>query len=294
MKDERVFGLLAVLLIAGITVLGCSRRATVTAAPDEKTYPVRGLVRALGNDTITVEHEDVPDFMPAMTMPFVLKHRRDVAEIHLGDAVQFQLHVSRDDSWISNVQKIDAAQLHLARESSSEAPAPVKSTRLKEGDAMPEFNLVDQKNRPLTRETFRGKALLLTFIFTRCPMPNYCPLISNHFSQIEKVVRADAPLAERVRMLSVTLDPEFDTPEVLANYSARLGGNDVDLWRFATGKPNEVKKLTSAFSVYVQPEGGTISHGLATVLVGTDGVIRKIWRGNVWTPDEVLREVRNL
>jgi protein SCO1/2 len=297
MKARGILRPTAFLLIASASLLlaSCSKRAAFETSPqNEKVFQARGVVRSHSDDTITVQHEDIPGLMPAMTMPFEAKNRADIAGVHAGDAVQFQLHTAGEKWWISNVEKISDAQLKLAPpERSAEAIPAAAITRLKVGNNLPDFALVDQNKQPLTRESFRGKILLLTFVFTRCPMPNFCPLISQHFSDIEKALRADATLAQRVQLLSITLDPTFDTPEILAQYGEHLSA-DPKLWRFGTGQPDEVKKLTSAFSVYVQPEGGTISHGLCTALIGPDGVIRKIWRGNGWTTDEALREVRSL
>ena len=160
----------------------------------------------------------------------------------------------------------------------------------KEGEPLPDFQLIDSKGRAITRETFAGKPLILTFIFTRCPIPNFCPLITNNFRQIQEAL-ADAPTPAEVQLLSISFDSEFDTPEVLAQYAARQT-KDTDQWRFATGTAGETKRLTQAFSVAVQPESGTIAHGLATALVGADGIIRKIWRGNGWQPTEVLAALR--
>lgn len=273
----------------------CSRRASSNAsAQDEKVFSVRGLVRSVSDDTITVEHEEITGLMPAMTMPFEPKNRSDIAGIHAGEAVQFQLHTAGLTWWISNVEKISVNQLKpVARESSTEAPSTTTTVRLKEGDTLPDFALTDQKKQPLSRETFKDKTLLLTFIFTRCPMPNYCPQVTSQFSKIQTSVLANSALARRVRLLSITLDPTYDTSEVLANYGAYFNA-DAEVWRFGGGRPEDIKQLTSAFSVYAQPEGGTISHGLCTALVGPDGVIRKIWRGNAWTADDVLREMRSL
>ena len=132
---------------------------------------------------------------------------------------------------------------------------------------------------------------MLTFIFTRCPVPKFCPLISHNFSELQEAIKADAGAAGKTRLLSITLDPKFDTPEILKSYAQQQKA-DPQIWTFATGEPAEIDKLTQSFAVFVQPEAGTISHGLATALIGPDGHVVKIWRGNAWKSSEVIDELR--
>jgi protein SCO1/2 len=279
------------ILMLGLCLGACSKTPQ-SAETAERSYEVRGVVREapdLLKHSVMIEHEDVPGFMPSMTMPFGFRDAKEVEAFGVGDAVAFKLFVTNKDSWISGIRRVDAASVTLP----AAAPSAVvvgKVERVKEGDRLPDFELVDQAGRMIRPETFAGKALLVTFIFTRCPIPNFCPLMANNFREIHRAIRTDAALAGKVNLLSISFD-KYDTPQVLAEYGARFS-DDLDAWRFATGKPEEVQKLTKAFAVQVQPEAGTISHGLATVLIGPDGIVRKIWRGNGWKVDEVLAALR--
>lgn len=279
-----------------LTFAGCTKPASPSAATsaEPQRYDVRGIVRGIGfaDREITVEHEEIPGYMAAMTMPFSVKEMREVEALKAGDAIGFQLVVTDTDSWITGVKKIAASEVRLPEAKRSAFAAP-KVARVKEGDALPEFALADDRARPITRETFAGKPLVLTFIFTRCPLPNYCPLMSNHLAAIRQAIADDPKLKDELRLLSISFDPEHDTPEVLAQYAARYT-QEHEQWRFATGTMEEIEKLTAAFAVQVQAEGGTINHGLATALVDPDGVIRKIWRGNGWQPAEAVEELRKL
>lgn len=156
---------------------------------------------------------------------------------------------------------------------------------------MPEFHLIDQEGKPINRENFLGHPLLLTFIFTRCPLPNFCPRMSQNFAELQKSIKTSSAPLSSTRLLSVSFDPSHDTPAVLRQY-AQGENADPAVWTFATGEPAKVQKLTEAFSVLVQPEGGTISHSLATALIDENGKIEKIWRGNGWKPEEVLEQIR--
>ncbi len=239
--------------------------------------------------TVQIEHENIPGFMPSMTMPFEVRDKNEIAELKLGDAISFRLNVTDRDSWIDRIKPVEFATVHLP------IPPPsasvVKAERLHEGDPMPEFQLIDEEGKPVSLESFRGHPLVLTFIFTRCPLPNFCPRMSQNFAELQKAIKASSsePLSA-ARLLSISFDPTYDTPEVLRNY-AQGEKADPAIWKFATGTPAEISRLTKAFSVLVQPEGGSISHSLATALIDKDGKIEKLWRGNGWTPPELIQQI---
>ena len=264
-------------------------QAGPSESPSERSFDVRGVLHGIdpADLSVTVEHEDIPGFMPSMTMPFSVKNPEELNGLTPGKAIAFRFIVTDTDSWITGVKTIDRASVQLPENKPGKKS---KAPRIKEGDALPEFDLVDQNNRPLTRETFAGKTTVLTFIFTRCPIPDFCPLMQQNFSDLQKRIEADPPLAKRVQLLSISFDPE-DTPETLARYAAGFT-KDTTLWRHAGGSQVETEKLTHAFSVYVQAENGSYSHGLCTALVLPDGTVSKIWRGNNWGVDEVWQALQ--
>lgn len=261
-----------------------------------KTYDTRGIIQGVdrGAGTLTIEHEDIPNFMPSMTMPFAIKDPAAFDRIRKGEGVTFRLVVTDSDSWIDQIEEVNPWEVRLPRGAATPAagqtPAP---PRLVEGDRMPDFRLIDQDGEEVTAGTFNGNPVLVTFIFTRCPMPNFCPLMSQNFKELQELIRAAPPSQAKVRLLSITIDPEFDSPEVLRNYGAAYR-RDPKIWSFATGDPGEIGRLTDQFTVYVKPEGGSITHGLATVLVDSHGVIRRIWRGNSWKPKEIMEALAAL
>jgi protein SCO1/2 len=137
----------------------------------------------------------------------------------------------------------------------------------------------------------RGRFTIVTFIFTRCPVPEFCPAMAVKFGALQKNLAADPSLAARVRLLSITLDPEFDRPEILAAYGKAVGAKP-ELWNFATGEKNVVETLAKAFSVYTERNGVTLDHTLCTALIGPDGHVVDLWRGNAWSIDETLAAIR--
>lgn len=275
---------------------GCSRGPEAAGTSDSGSeavrYSVKGVVRSLDplNDAVMVEHEDIPGFMPSMTMPFTAKNREEILPLKVNEGVRFDFVVTADDAWIENVESIPRVEVDLPEKSSvrPESASAGKASRLQEGDALPDFQLVDQKNRKVSRETFAGQPLLLTFIFTRCPVPTFCPKMSGNFEKLATEFSQDP-----MRLLSISFDPEYDTPEVLDAYGETFSA-DPEQWCLATGSPEEIEKLTQAFAVYTKAADGTIDHGLCTVLVAPDGTIETIWRGNRWETEEVARSVQKM
>ena len=276
------------ILALGIMLAGCERPAAPDPDPNTRHYNVRGIVRGIAPDrsSVDIEHEDIPGFMPSMTMPFSVRQARDIAGLKTGDAISFRLVVTEKDLFLDQVKKIDAADVQLKARTPAPSPTAVQSSRLRAGDALPSFSLTDQDGKPVSAQTFRGEPLVLTFIFTRCAVPNFCPRMSSNFTELQNAIHDGA----KARLLSITLDPAFDTPAILKQYGASLNA-DPQIWTFATGK---VDSLLDQFSIYRQTEAGTISHGLATALVNGDGKIVRIWRGNAWAPNEVVQAIRTL
>ena len=278
---------IAVPICAVLALLGCGHG-------DENGlhYEVRGVIRGISPDrtTLEIQHEDIPNFMPSMTMPFLARDTKEIDDLKLGDAIAFRMTVTQKDFWIDHIKKLRRENVAV-REPKPKPTPDNQSTRLKEGDTLPNFSLSDQSGKPITAETFRGQPLVLTFIFTRCAVPNFCPRMTSNFSELQTLIKSENGPAGKAHLLSVTLDPAFDTPQILKQYGAH-SNEDPNVWSLAGGDPKEIDALTQAFSVYRQTEGGTLSHGLATVLVDRNGKIVKIWRGNAWKPEEVISEIR--
>lgn len=263
---------------AVLFVTGCGR-------PDrgatERTFEVTGVVRApLADGRIVIEHEEIPGFMPAMTMPFFARDEPDIVKLRAGDRVRFRFVVGDTSSraehfeWLGHA---DEAVAGVAR----------REPRLHEGDAVPSFSLVDQNGAAVGASDLAGKRTVLTFIFTRCPVPEFCPLTTEHFAQLQSRLQNDPQLQEDARLWCITLDPEHDQPAVLRDYGIAHGA-DFTRWRFLTGDPAELQKLRQWFAVHAQAKEGTVEHTLATALVGRDGRVTDIWRGNRWTTSEVM------
>ena len=274
-----------------LALLACGRSTNSDESAEH--YDTRGVVRGFSPDrsTIEIQHENIPGFMPSMTMPFVARDPKQIADLKTGDAISFRMAVTQKDFWIENVKKIRREDVNVAEPKRTAPVSTEHDARLKEGDEMPPFSLTNQNGERISLDTFRGQPFLLTFVFTRCPVPNFCPRMSNNFEELQTSIKTGSGSLAKTRLLSVTLDPNYDTPKVLSDYAA-FHHADPRIWTFATGDEKDIDSLTRAFSVYRQTEGGTLSHGLATALINRDGRIERIWRGNAWTPAEVTQAVQ--
>jgi len=282
------------ILLAGcvaLALLSCGRSTNSDERADH--YDTRGVVRGFSPDrsTIEIQHENIPDFMPSMTMPFVTRDPKQIAELRTGDAISFRMAVTKKDFWVENVKKIRREDVNVAEPKRTSPVSADRDARLTEGDKMPPFTLTNQNGERISLDTFHGNSLVLTFVFTRCPVPNFCPRMSNNFGELQETIKSSTGTLANARLLSVTLDPAYDTPKILNDYAA-FHHADSKIWSFATGDEKEIDSLTRAFSVYRQNEAGTISHGLATALINKEGRIDKIWRGNAWTPAEIIKEIQ--
>lgn len=268
-------------------LVACGRSNTAPA--HARHYDVKGIIRGAAPDrsSVDVEHEDIPRFMPSMTMTISVHEPKEIANVRTGDAISFRMVVTDNDLYLENVKKIDATQVRLSVHTPTPTPAAT-STRLQEGDALPNFALTDQHGGRVTNQTFLEHPLILTFVFTRCPVPNFCPRMSGNFAELQKAIQSGQ--IPNTHLMSITLDPAFDTPAILQQYADHLGA-DPAIWTFATG---DVDRIIEAFSIYRQTEAGTLSHGLATALIDPRGKISRIWRGNSWTPDEVIGAAKTL
>ena len=256
---------------------------------NEKRYDLKGKVVAVEPDKhlVTVAHEEVKGLMPGMTMPFTVPNESDLQILAPDDEITATLVIDGSHSWLEG--------LIIARQSAESAAMPGVAVA-KVGDEVPNFTLRNQDDREIRIQNYRGKALLLTFIYTRCPVPDYCTLMSNNFAQVDRELGQDPDLYAKTHLLSISIDPEYDTPKVLRSYGAahteRYQNETFAHWEFAGGTTAQVKDIAQYFGLTYFPDKDQIIHGLRTVIVKPDGRVGKIYTGNDWKPDEVVEEIR--
>jgi protein SCO1/2 len=259
-------------------------------APQPRQYPIEGQILDVRPATheLLIKHGDIPNFMPGMTMPFRVAEPKQIEGRAAGDLIRATLNVTDNDAWISAVEKTGSAPL-------PDVPAlspAVGAVLLEPGAAAPDTTLTDQTGNPLRLPDWHGSVVAVTFIYTRCPLPQFCPMLDRRFAEVQRLAATDPALAGRVRLLSVSFDPDADTPQVLAAHAAKLGANP-DVWRFATAPRDEVDRFAVRFGVNVIRENdGTITHNMRTAVVGPDGRITHLLDGSEWTADTLVADLR--
>ncbi len=256
-------------------------------AQETRDFTVRGVVRETrpAKSQLIVKHEEIPGYMDAMTMPFKVRDPKILESVKPGDAITFQLHVTEEDHWIDGVKIVGVGAQEAPRKKVMDI-APFKP-----GDSLPDLTFTDGLGKPLRLEDYRGKALALTFIYTRCPLPNFCPLLSEKFRTVQETLLADPAAPKDWQLLSVTIDPENDTTEVLQRY-AKAQRADAAHWKFATGELRDITVLGLRSGLEFWEGGSEITHNLRTVVFDTQGRMRKVFSENTWTPKELADELR--
>jgi protein SCO1/2 len=256
----RARGRLRPWLPAALAVL-----ALLVTACGARRYTGSGLVLDVDRAaaTVTLSHERIPGYMDAMTMPFAVRDAALLDAVRRGDRVAFRLAVGRRESRLDRLRVTSARPVEP-----SSWQDPVLATVVEPGGAVPEFELTDQHEARVSLGGFRGAVVAVNFIYTRCPLPDYCPRMTRHFATLER--RFAAALGKDLVLLSVTLDPQHDTPEVLAAY-ARRSGVASGAWRFLTGDKREVMRVCGLFGIEFWPDEGAITHNLITAIVDRGG-----------------------
>jgi len=265
-----------------LALLACANK------PTGKRYELQGRVVAVDSAgrELTVAHEDVAGLMPAMTMPFLVARSEDwiFGKIGPGDHIHATL-VMTDHAELQDISFTKAS--NTASDGSSNLRIP------EAGDDVPDFTFVNQSGKTIHLAQFSGKPLLLTFIYTRCPVPDFCPRMSRNFSEVLRQLQASPAAFAKAQLLSISIDPEYDKPQVLRDYGDLYVGNidpGFKHWQFASASPAEVRKAADFFGLSYNQNEGQIVHTLRTVLIGADGRIAKVYDGNQWKPAEVARD----
>jgi protein SCO1/2 len=267
--------------IAALLASGCS---------DEKRYTLVGQIVAVdaAQQVITVKHEDIRGFMPGMTMPFKVRNAAEISGRRPGDLITATLVVEESRGVLEDIRKTGEAPLVAP------APPAPAAALLEKGAVVPDTAFIDQDGRTRHLADWKGKTVAVTFIYTRCPLPDFCPLMDRNFSAVQRALKADSDLASRVHLLSVSFDPRYDTPEVLKAHAGRVQA-DPAVWTYLTGSPEAIDTFAGGFGVAIMREDPSkieIVHNLRTAVIDKEGRLFNVLRGNEWKPDELLAELR--
>ncbi len=260
---------------------------------EARRFELRGQVLGIDLDRqeVLVKHDDIAGFMPAMTMPFKVRDVMLIRDRTPGDLIVATLEVRGSDAYLSSLTKTGSAPV------SEPAPAPTASSAfelLKPGEHVPDELFVDQAGREFRISALAGRALALTFIYTRCPIPTFCPLMDRQFAMLQKSL-VQKGLRNRVHLISVSFDPSHDTPSVLKQHALGLGA-DPEVWSFVTGDRDSVDRFARRFGVTItrEPDSTDITHNLRTAVIDPAGKLAVVYTGIDWTPAQVLGELERV
>ena len=274
------------VLIAATLAAACSR------TPPPKEYPLKGQILDVKPERkeVLVKHEDIPGFMPAMTMPYIVSDPRILEDRAAGDLITATLKVAPDGAYLSAITKTGSAP--LPEDARTTIPAAANVHLLQRGDAVPDTPLVDD-GKTLKLSDFRGSAVAVTFIYTRCPLPQFCPLMDRRFAEVQKLAAATPALEGKIRLLSISFDPAFDRDATLQAHAGKVAA-DPSVWRFATAGEAVVDRLAAEFGVNViREKDGTITHNLRTAVIDPSGKVFTIHDSNAWTAADLARDLKD-
>lgn len=283
--------LVLLLLCALTSTISCRRTSR-----NEKRYPIEGKVITVNKTdrTATINHKDIPGYMPGMIMEFKIKNDADLEIMKSGDQITGTLVVDDISSWIEVTSITDGG--------AALTPTSIVPGEPKPGDAIPDFQLVNQDGKPIHLSLYAGRALALTFVYTRCPQPDQCTLMSNNFAAIDSVLQKQPDVYAKTHLLTISFDPGYDSPKVMRSYGASHTGRYSDEtfqhWEFATGSDDQVKGIAQFFGLryFHDTESGEdqVIHSLRTAVIGPDGKLVKLYRGNEWKPAEIVSDLQML
>jgi len=284
MQRRAVFAIAAALALAA-----CG------STSNQRTYTVHGQVLAVTPDRqeATVKHGEIAGLMPAMTMPYKIKERAELNAVRPGDVIDATLVIVENDAFLTRVKKVGEEPLEQTPPEPATVTTGTGQPVLRPGEMVPDAAFVDQDGRKRAFDSFRGSTVVLTFIYTRCPLPTFCPMMDRHFVSIQERMHDD-PLLKNVHLVTVSFDPAYDTPAVMKKHARELNA-DLNRWTFLTGEPAAIEKFGATFGVFVARASNDprdITHNLRTAVIGPDGKLIKVYTGNEWTPEDILGDIK--
>jgi protein SCO1/2 len=277
---------LASLLLAATVLSLLPVKADDNAA---HTYPAQGVIEKLdpAHHQLTIHHHAIPGYMMEMTMDFPVKDDAELKNLAPGDEVTFNLVVDPTYAYVRDLHRIGHA---------SPTPTPVmtmamsgdSSPLLRPGDPVPDMALRAEDGRTVHLADFRGKAVALTFFFTRCPLPNYCPMMNHDFSAAQKLLLTTPGAPKNWQLLSISFDADFDTPQTLTSYAALFRGGDTTGWLFASASPAALAQIAPHIGLMIMGQDGNLTHNLRTLVIDPQGRLVRQFNDNSWTPRQLV------
>ena len=299
--ERLVWMVVAMIIVAG---MGCrdnvergsvgrtGESGTENLPPSARVFPTRGVIRSIpdGGKTVVVRHEEIPGYMQAMTMELTLRNPAELSGFAVGDTLEFELVALEDRHWIQGLRRGRSVG-----ETSPSGLVPLVVSRslqlVERGHEFPDVRLRGEDGVEFGLTDLRGKAVAFTFFFTRCPLPDFCPRMLKNFSRARNEVIQHGAGSSNWMFLSISFDPESDTPEVLRRHARGYRGGESPNWRFCSADTNAMSVLIPTTQLMVARDGESFSHNLRTVVLDTRGRVHRRFDGNEWTASELAASV---
>jgi len=281
-------------LLASVTLASHPQPSRAAEATPTRTreFAVKGVVKKIDpeNGQVIIAHEAIPDFMEAMTMPFRVKETNDMAAIQAGNSVSFKLYVTAEQSWIEHVMKVagPTPEATATNHVQTAEANPASGTRPRH--PLLNYSFTNELGQPVRLGDFRGQVLAMTFFFSRCPIPDYCPRLTKNFEEASRKLRNLPGAPTNYHFFSVTFDPEFDTPARLKAYAEGFG-YDASHWSFLTGPSNKVAELARLSDMKYQRDGAFFDHDLRTLIIDGNAKLRMVFPIGGNLSDAIVQEM---
>ena len=271
-------------ILLGLVALG----GTESGEPAARTFPARGVILEIKRDTgqLVIQHEAIAGYMDAMTMPFKVKDLAPLSELKRGDQVTFRLHVTTDESWVDSVQKIGVVSLPENKTNAQPAETSVQ----RPDKSLLYYKFTNELGQAVSINDFRGQALAITFFYTRCPLPEYCPRLSMNFKQASQKLATMTNAPTNWHFISVSFDPQADTPQILKSYGQRYE-YDPAHWSFFTGPQDKIAALASGSGIKYELDAGTINHNFRTLIIDPEGHLQMVFPVSGDLSDQIVTEI---
>ena len=259
-------------------------------------YVARGVLKEVRQQEhqLVISHEEIPHFMAAMTMPFSVKDAAMLTNAAIGDKIVFQLHVTENDSWVDHVERVavavETARSLPALPNRNVVPEALPPATSRAPNPLRDYQFTNELGEPVSLGEFRGQAIALTFFFTRCPIPQYCPRLSRNFEVVQHKLSAMANAPTNWHLVSVSFDPAHDTPEVLKAYATSFH-YDPAHWSFLTGPADKISELARLCDVKFQADGGFFNHNFRTLIIDASNRLQMVFPTSGDLSDAIVQEL---
>lgn len=294
MFGTKLFNSLVMIALAAICV-SCGKptdnfSSEKSTSTNRQIFQAKGVIEEIKPDgkSAVIKHEEITNYMAAMTMEFEAKNTNELRGLQAGDAISFRLNVTDDDGWIDQVKKLNVPPTETPSRATFRRVRDVEMLNV--GDALPEYHFTNELGQAVSLSDFKGQALAIDFIFTTCPFPTMCPRLSQNFSDAQKQLESMPNAPTNWHLLTISFDPERDTVAVLKSYGERHN-YDPQHWSFLTGDLMEITAIAEQFGQTFWREGGSISHNVRLAIIDANGKVQKIIPDNKWTSEELVAEL---